>query len=195
MNNLDNGNNFSNENFLFHINDLNVNFDLLKKIFIVQEKKNIDLEIKNFNLLNKMKDLGDSFVNLKVDFENLKIRSKKDLEHAYKHNIDIFVKEYINIIDNLEHGLLSCKEITDSKVLVIYKGLELTYKSAITLLKKFGVNVIDPKNEKFNPVVHEAISMVENLDYPPSTVIDVVQKGYIIHERVLRHAKVIVTKN
>lgn len=195
MNNLDNENNFSNENFLFHINDLNVNFDLLKKIFIVQEKKNIDLEIKNFNLLNKMKDLGDSFVNLKVDFENLKIRSKKDLEHAYKHNIDIFVKEYINIIDNLEHGLLSCKEITDSKVLVIYKGLELTYKSAITLLKKFGVNVIDPKNEKFNPVVHEAISMVENLDHPPSTVIDVVQKGYIIHERVLRHAKVIVTKN
>ncbi|HFL8794785.1 MAG TPA: nucleotide exchange factor GrpE [Candidatus Azosocius sp. HAIN] len=189
-------NNDNEEFFFLNFNDLkNIDFNFLKKIFIIQEKKNIDLEIKNLNFSNKLKELNDLLFRIKADFENFKIRSKKDLENSYKHNMDVFIKEYINIIDHLEHGLYSCKEISDSKVLIIYKGLELTYKSSIILLKKFGVDVIDPKNEKFNPINHEAITIVEDKNYPHSTVIDVLQKGYIIHDRILRHAKVVVSKS
>ncbi|QQG46898.1 MAG: nucleotide exchange factor GrpE [Candidatus Azosocius agrarius] len=189
INNLDN-------NVFFNVENLqNVDFYILKKIFFLQEKKNIDLEIKFFNLSNKLKEMNDVLLKKNLDLENYKIRVKKDLDNAYKYNIDVFIKEYINIIDSLEHGLSSCKEINDGKILIIYKGLELTYKSSLMLLKKFGVSSIDPKNEKFNPLYHEAISIVEDNNFLSSTIIDVIQKGYIIHDRVLRSAKVIVAKN
>lgn len=135
----------------------------------------------------------DAALRAHADAQNIKRRAEQDIEKAHKFALEAFCKELLPVVDNLERAL----EVTsghDESVKPIVEGLELTLKSFQDALKKFHIAVVDPQGEPFDPQLHQAMSMVENSEVEPNTVIAVMQKGYTLHSRLVRPAMVMVSK-
>ena len=98
----------------------------------------------------------------------------------------------VGVVDNLERGLAAAPEEEATKA--IRDGIEMTLSGFISSLARFNVDVVNPEGETFNPEFHQAMSMIENPDLAPNTVIAVMQKGYTLHGRLLRPAMVMVSK-
>lgn len=135
----------------------------------------------------------DLLLRAKAEVENVRRRAKLDLENAHKYSIEKFAKEILNVVDSLERGI-EIIDVEDVSLRAVKEGMELTYKLILDTLEKFGITVIDPKGEEFDPKKHEALTMQETDEVEPNKVLKVIQKGYMQHDRILRHAKVIVAK-
>ena len=129
----------------------------------------------------------------KADSENVKRRLEKDLSNAHKFGIEKFAQELLPVLDSLEMGLAAMSE-EGASIEKFIEGSEMTHKMFLTAVEKSGVEVVSPQGDKFNPDLHQAMSIQENDGVPPNSVIAVVQKGYTINERLLRPAMVIVSK-
>ena len=128
-----------------------------------------------------------------ADMENLRRRTRIDVENAHKYALEKFVNELIPVVDSMEMGIeAAAKEDVDIKS--IQEGMEMTLKQMLDVLQKFDVERVNPQNEAFNPELHEAMTMVPNAELAPNTVMDVIQKGYTLNGRVVRPARVIVSK-
>ena len=128
-----------------------------------------------------------------ADMENLRRRTRIDVENAHKFALEKFVNELIPVVDSMEMGIeAASKEEVD--IQSIREGMEMTLKQMLDVLQKFNVERINPVGEAFNPELHEAMTMVPNPDAEPNTVMDVIQKGYTLNGRVIRPARVIVSK-
>jgi molecular chaperone GrpE len=136
----------------------------------------------------------DKFLRAKADVENIRRRAELDLSAAYKYAVERFAAEIIAVRDSLD--LASTIELANSSEAIqkMYEGLDLTLKMLDGVFQKFGITLIDPKGEKFDPNRHQAISTVESTETPPNHVVNVVQKGYLLHDRVLRPAMVVVAR-
>jgi molecular chaperone GrpE len=99
------------------------------------------------------------------------------------------------VVDNLERALEASRGSDVDGVTAVVEGVELTLKSLVDVLAKNGITPVDPHGESFDPQVAQAMSMVENPDVEPNTVIAVMQKGYMLRERLLRPAMVMVSKS
>lgn len=135
----------------------------------------------------------DQALRATAEIQNIRRRAEQDVEKAHKFALDRFAGDIINVADNLERALGSVDQ-ADEKQKSIREGVELTLKSLVDTLAKHGVQQLDPKGEPFNPQQHEAIAMVPNPAMEPNSVMDVMQKGYLLNGRVLRPARVVVTK-
>lgn len=127
-----------------------------------------------------------------AEMENLRKRSARDLEQAHKYGIEKLVAELLPVKDSLEMGLAAATETVDPEKL--REGMELTLKMLGQALEKFEVSEVDPLEQPFDPQHHQAMSMVEHAQHPPNTVLSVMQKGYLLSDRLLRPAMVVVTK-
>lgn len=137
-------------------------------------------------------DAQDSALRAQADAANVQRRAEQEIEKARKFALDRFVGELLPVVDNMERALLAA---TDSGAEAsITEGLELTLKSFMGALNKSGVEIVDPQGEPFDPQVAQAMSMVENPDVEPNTVIAVMQKGYTLNGRLVRPAMVMVSK-
>ncbi len=135
----------------------------------------------------------DVALRAQADAQNVKRRAEQDVEKARKFALEQFARELLPVVDNLERTL----EATaghDETVKPITEGVELTLKSFHDALKKFNIEVVDPQGEPFDPNLHQAMSMVENNEVEPNSVIAVMQKGYTLNGRLLRPAMVMVSK-
>ena len=132
----------------------------------------------------------EMFVRSQAELENVKRRSEKDLESAHKFALEKFSMELLAVKDSLELGLNS----EDADVNKLREGTELTLKMLTQAMEKFNIHMIDPVGEVFDPNIHQAMTMQETSDYEPNTVISVMQKGYLLNDRLLRPAMVIVAK-
>ncbi len=128
----------------------------------------------------------------RADMENLQKRTARDIENAHKYALQGFVNELLPIMDSLQLGLAASGDTDNIKEL--RAGMELTLKMFGAALDKFGVRMIDPLDEKFNPEQHEAVSMQEAEGKASGTVISVMQKGYELNGRLIRAATVMVAK-
>lgn len=129
----------------------------------------------------------------KAEMENLRRRTELDIEKAHKFALDKFVNELLPVIDSLDRALeVADKSNTDLAAMI--EGIELTQKSMLDVVRKFGVDVVGETNVPFNPDVHQAIAMVESEDVAPNHVLMVMQKGYTLNGRTLRAAMVSVAK-
>lgn len=139
-------------------------------------------------------DLTDKFLRAKAETENVRRRAELDVSAAHKFSVERFASEIVAVRDSLE--LARTVEMKhDSDVMQkMHEGLELTLKLLDGVFQKFGITLIDPKGEKFDPTRHQAISMVESGETPANHVVSVVQKGYLLHDRVLRPAMVVVAR-
>lgn len=128
-----------------------------------------------------------------AEMENLRRRTAQDVDKARKYALEKFASELLPIVDSLERALeLSDKENEALKPTL--EGVELTLRSMLSTVAKFGVNPIDPQGQLFDPNQHQAMSMVENPNVAPNTVMAVMQKGYELNGRVIRPAMVMVAR-
>jgi molecular chaperone GrpE len=128
-----------------------------------------------------------------AEMENLRRRTALDVEKAHKFALEKFVTELLPVLDNLERTI-QVADKNNEAVKPLLEGVELTLKSMANSVAKFGVIAIDPQGQLFDPNQHQAMSMIENPDLAPNTVIAVMQKGYELNGRVIRPAMVMVSK-
>jgi len=126
-----------------------------------------------------------------AETDNVRKRAVKDLENAHKYSIEKLVNEFLPVKDSLELGINAADQ-ADVKSLV--EGMDLTLKAFSNALEKCGVEEIDPVGEKFNPEFHQAMTMIESPDVESGAVIEVMQKGYLLNDRLIRPAMVVVAK-
>lgn len=131
----------------------------------------------------------DRYLRAAAELDNVRKRAQRDVEKAHKYAIERLAAELLAVSDSLEAGL-AAGDSADAEAL--RKGSEATLKLLIGTLEKFGVTQIDPLGEPFDPQQHEAMTMVPAPHAEPDTVIDVVQKGYLLNGRLIRPARVIV---
>ena len=141
---------------------------------------------------NKADENWNLCLRLQADLDNLHKRSERDLANAHKFALERFAQELLPVRDSLEMGLATAVggQVDPAR---LQEGVELTLQMLTTALGKFGITEIDPQFERFNPEFHQAMSMQERTDVEPNTVVTVVQKGYLLNDRLLRPAMVIVS--
>lgn len=135
------------------------------------------------------KENYDAWLRAKAETENVRKRAQADAANAHKYAIENFASELLAVKDALEAALNTETPSLES----LTSGVELTLKQLTSVFQKFNLNEINPAGEKFDPHQHQAINMLET-DQPPNTVVNVLQKGYQLHDRVIRPALVTVSR-
>ncbi|OQW93601.1 MAG: nucleotide exchange factor GrpE [Beggiatoa sp. IS2] len=135
----------------------------------------------------------DSLLRQQAEIENLRKRQERELDNTRKYAVERFANELLLVKDSLELGIEAAVK-PETPLDVIREGMNLTLKILVDLLAKFGIVEINPLNEKFNPQWHEAMTVQSVPNVEEGTVLYVPQKGYKLHDRLLRPARVIVAK-
>ncbi len=154
----------------------------------IEEQLRVDLEVA----MKKAEENLELAQRTQADMENLRKRTSRDIENAHKFALEKFVNELLPVIDSLVLGIQASESASDSDSMV--EGMNLTLKKFTDTLEKFGVGVIDPQGEKFNPDRHDAVSMAESDEYESGNIMSVLQKGYELNGRLIRPAMVVVVK-
>jgi len=136
----------------------------------------------------------DTVLRAQAEVQNMRRRCEADVEKAHKFALEKFSTELLTVIDNLERALESAPDTEADNIRAIREGVELTLKGFLETCEKFNIRQMDPEGEPFDPQMHQAMSMVPNPDVEPNTVVAVVQKGYLLNDRVIRPAMVMVSK-
>ncbi|MGL4475407.1 MAG: nucleotide exchange factor GrpE, partial [Shewanella sp.] len=135
----------------------------------------------------------DSVVRAAAEVDNIRRRSAVEVEKARKFALEKFVSELLPVIDNMERALAAGNP-DDEATKAIHEGVELTLKTLTSAVAKFGVVQVDPMGEAFNPEQHQAIGMQPSTEFAANTVMMVMQKGFMLNERLLRPAMVMVSQ-
>ena len=139
-----------------------------------------------------IKDLEDQVLRAKAEVQNVRRIAAQEVTKARLFGVETLAKEFLSVGDNLERAVISCED--SEEINVIKEGLELTLKSLESSLSSAGIKAIEFNDKSFDPERHEAISVIEDDTLEQNTIIDVVQKGYTIMDRILRPTKVVVSK-
>lgn len=161
------------------VNVLKAEIDALKAELDAADKK----AQENYNLA----------LRTKAETENARRRMENDISKARNFAIEKFAQELLPVVDSLEMGLAAANS-EEANIEKFREGSEMLIKMFLTALDKSGVQVVDPEGEKFNPDLHQAMTMQENAELAPNTVMNVIQKGYTLNNRLLRPAMVVVSK-
>ena len=162
-----------------------------------QDKKDIqderDIEVSYEELSKKYEETYDSLLRAQAEIENIKKRVIKEVENAHKFSIESILQEIIPIYDSLS---LSCSlEQTNIDITRVIEGNKMLLEMFQKIFDQNNIKQINPLNEKFDPKYHQAISTIKDAKQPDDTVSEVVQKGYLLNERVIKPALVVVIKN
>lgn len=139
---------------------------------------------------NKLGEMRDLLLRERAEIENQRKRLQRDLEQARKFANERLLGDLLPVCDGLERGLMV--EIADVKAL--REGMDLTLKALLKVAENNGLKQIDPLGQPFNPELHQAVSMVDAPQAAANTVVSVMQKGYVLNERLLRPALVMVAQ-
>ena len=157
---------------------------------LATEENEANDQPEEISLEDKVKELEDRLLRSAAEVENIRKRSEKERAEAYKIGISLFVKDFVPVLDNIERALASLKDSDEINYESFVKGISATEKDIISLLEKHGIQQINPINEKFDPLFHEALFEAESDDHEPGFVTQVIEVGYVIDKRLIRAAKV-----
>jgi molecular chaperone GrpE len=152
-----------------------------------------ELEQKLAEAEAKAQENWDKAVRAQAELENVRRRSQRDLENAHKYALEKFLHDLLPIHDSLEMGLLAAKD-ENADVTKLREGSELILKMFVDLMNKYDIEMIDPEGHLFDPEHHQAMTMLESPEHAPNTVVNVMQKGYKLNDRLVRPAMVAVAK-
>ena len=155
-----------------------------------RDEKIANLEAQLVEAQNRERD---GVLRIKAEMENLRRRTEQDVEKAHKFALEKFVNELLPVIDSLDRALEVADKANPDNAAMI-EGIELTLKSMLDVVRKFGVEVIAETNVPLDPNVHQAIAMVESEEIEAGKVLGVMQKGYTLNGRTIRAAMVTVAK-
>ncbi|MEO3997737.1 nucleotide exchange factor GrpE [Mesorhizobium sp. CAU 1732] len=149
-------------------------------------------------LVKENEELKDRALRAAAEMENLRRRTQRDVQDAKAYAIANFARDMLQVSDNLRRALdaipAEAKDSGDAGFKALIEGVDITERAMLSALERHGVKKLDPQGEKFDPHFHQAMFEVPNPDVPNNSVIQVVQTGYVIGERVLRPAMVGVAK-
>ena len=134
----------------------------------------------------------DAALRAQADAMNVQRRSEQEIDKARKFALERFCGDLLGVVDNLERAMESSSDAGGDAALI--EGIELTHKGFMDVLTKYGVVPVDPMGEPYDPETAQAMSMVEQPDAEPNTVVAVMQRGYTLNGRLLRPAMVMVSK-
>lgn len=162
-----------------------------------QEEKTITLKESEYLQLKeeaaKVKDLQDKVLRLHADFDNTRKRLEKERQDFIKFANEGIIVELLNILDDLERTV----ELAQAKhqdMPAFLKGVEMILAHLYEMLKDYGVRPIEAEGKLFDPNMHEALMQEENKEFPEHTIVEELQKGYLLNDRVIRTSKVKVSK-
>jgi len=165
-----------------------------------QEGSEIDAKVENGSIEQQLeqaqvtiKEYWDQIMRLKAEIENNRKRAGRDVENAHKFALRNFAESLLPILDSMEMGQQSA-EADNASLSSIVEGTQLTMSMFLQVLENHGLRQIDPVGEQFDPEQHQAISMTEDENAESNTVISVMQKGFLLNDRLVRPAMVVVAK-
>lgn len=144
-----------------------------------------------------VEELKDQLLRALAETENVRRRAQRDVADARQYAISAFARDMLSVADNFARALAAVPEAElaqNPAVASLVEGVRMTERELLNTLEKHGINTVDPRGEKFDPNLHQAMFEVERPDVPAGTVVEVVQKGSMIGERVLRPAMVGISK-
>ena len=141
--------------------------------------------------VEKYKDVA---LRAEAEMQNLRRRAERDVQNAHKFGTERLLQNLLPVLDSLEKAIEASEAAGQSEDDPQLEGIKLCGKLFIDVLTKEGIEALDPLGEPFDPNLHEALSMIENPDLEPNSVMTVIQKGYRLNERLVRPAKVMVSK-
>jgi len=143
-------------------------------------------------------DLKDKYLRLAAEMDNLRRRTEREIKDAKTYSVAGFARDMLSVSDNLRRALdavpAEARAAAESGLMALVEGVEMTERAMLSALERHGVKKLEPAGQKFDPHFHQAMFEVPNADIPNNTVIQVVQDGYVIGDRVLRPAMVGVSK-
>jgi molecular chaperone GrpE len=143
--------------------------------------------------LGKCDEHVEALLRARAELDNVRKRAERDLQNAHKFALERFVQELLPVKDSMEMGLAAASA-EGADVEKLREGTELTLRMLAAATEKFGVREVDPQGEAFDPERHQAISAVDSADAASGTVVSVVQKGYLLNDRLVRPALVVVAR-
>ena len=152
----------------------------------------IQQELESLNA--ELSEAKDQAIRAQAELQNVRRRAEQDVEKAHKFGQEKLLSDLLPVVDNLERAIEAIDSNDDSLKSVV-EGIELTLKSFTDTLERYQVVAVNPEGEPFDPQLHQAMSMIENPDVEPNTVINVFQKGYTLNGRLVRPAMVVVAKS
>jgi len=139
----------------------------------------------------------DQWVRAVAETDNIRKRAQRDLEENSKYAVTAFARDMVSVLENLKRASDSiphAARASNDLLKTLGEGVDLTLQELLSTFKNNGIKRIDPKDAKFDHNFHQAVSQIERDDVPPGTVIQVVQAGYTLHDRLLQPAMVVVSK-
>lgn len=152
-----------------------------------------ELEAAREQLARLEKALSEADLRTQAEVQNVRRRAERDVEQAHKFALEKFAGDILSVADSLERGL-SALDPEDEALKPAREGLELTRKVLLDVFARHNLEQVDPQGEPFNPEWHEAMTMVPVPDAEPNSVVDVLEKGYRLNGRLIRPARVVVSK-
>ena len=135
----------------------------------------------------------DKYLRANAELENVRRRAVRDISNGLRYAVEKLAGDLLPVLDSLELGLKSAPSEAGGAAPVV-EGLQLTQKQLLQAMDKHGVKALDPQGKAFNPEQHEAVTMVPSDQVAPNHVLEVLQKGYVLNERLLRPAMVVVAQ-
>lgn len=147
-----------------------------------------------FRLREQVAESGERLLRLQADFDNFRKRALKDRQEAVHYGHQNLFKDLLSVVDNLDRAIEHARESGGGGLESFLQGVELVRRELMAVFEKHHVTEIDALGRPFDPALHEAMAQVESGEAPPNTVIDVLQKGFQLRDRLVRPARVIVAK-
>ncbi|HIC34147.1 MAG TPA: nucleotide exchange factor GrpE [Gammaproteobacteria bacterium] len=155
-------------------------------------------EIALEEVREQLADAEDRALRAVAEADNIRKRADKAVENAHKYALESLTEKLLPVLDSFEKAVETAADDdqeSDGSVHATLEGVELSFRLFIDVLEKAGIKSIDPTGEPFDPEYHEAMSVLENPDAEPGSVLEVVQKGYTLNDRLVRPARVLVAKD
>ena len=146
----------------------------------------------------QLADAEDRALRAVAEADNIRKRADKAVENAHKYALESLTEKLLPVLDSFEKAVETAvddDQESDGSVHATLEGVELSFRLFIDVLEKAGIKSIDPTGEPFDPEYHEAMSVLENPDAEPGSVLEVIQKGYTLNDRLVRPARVLVAKD
>ncbi len=159
-----------------------------------QEVQSEDYKEKFEEAEKEKKEIYSRLLRVSAEFENYKKRSAKEISDFRKFSNESIIKEMLPVIDNLERAIQATQNDNEDVNNGLLEGVQMTLKETLKVFDKFGVSPIDSKGKPFDPNFHQAVMQEESEEFPENTVISELQKGYLLHDRLIRPAMVVVSK-
>ncbi len=134
----------------------------------------------------------DRFVRLSAEFDNYRKRKQREIDEFKKFATETVFKQFLPVVDNLERAISSAESNKDLDTLL--EGVKMTHKEILKIFQSFNVTPVEAENQEFDPNFHQAVTQKETDEVPENTVTNVLQTGYVLNDRLIRPAMVVVSK-